>query len=226
MTVKDAMEVYWRVRKWDISISAGYYDSNGMQGGGYSVFYPNSYIGSFQKDYTFDGNFFQTPNPSGLPPQNEEALVCNPRYLFNPSGGEEGIYTAENWGPYDQAPFDRQDGAFLAVSSAFNQGGAGIGIEHIPTGFYDSASDLFYPRFSQWFGRWVGGSYQYYPFPFSGSKPAGTLTYVLSDSVVSIPLYFDTFEGGLASAYLDVSYTAKEWWSYDGTYDTTTGQPL
>lgn len=39
---------------------------------------------------------------------------------------------------------------------------------------------------------------------------------------ISIPIYTGVEDGGS----LSVIISAKEWWSYGGTYDTSTGQPL
>jgi hypothetical protein len=227
VSLAQGLEIYWRVKRWDISISAGYYNSDGSLGNDYSVYYANAYIGTFQKDYTFDGAQHEFPNPSGLPPSTEEELVCNPRYI---STGEKS--SALNWGPYDQSPFgyDNEDTRFLIVVSAFNQSGAGITIEHVSSGFYIS-DDVFYPRFSSWYGRWLGGFYDYFSYNIGGQGYssygiAGNLIYSLSNETISRPIYYRSLAGAGSSAYLNITYSAKEWWSYGGTYNTSTGLPL
>ena len=77
MSLKQGMEIYWRVRKWDVSIGSSYSNQGGA--GAYSVFFPNAMVGTFQKDYTASGQT-ETVSPVGLPPSSEEQLVCNPRY--------------------------------------------------------------------------------------------------------------------------------------------------
>lgn len=233
ITLSQALEIYWRVKKWDISINSGYYDSNGSLDGDYSVYYANAYIGTFQKDYKFDGTQYQILDPSGLPPSTEEDLICNPRYIstYN-SELELNISSALNWGPYDQSPFgyDNEDEGFLVVASAFNQGGAGLNIEHQSSGFYIS-DNVFYPKFSNWYGKWAGGTYGYFPYNIGGQGYssygiAGNLIYSLSNEIISRPIYYRSLAGAGSSAYLDITYSAKEWWSYGGLYNTGTGKPL
>jgi len=87
---------------------------------------------------------------------------------------------------------------------------------------------LLFPVFSK-----SGDNYQmsiFSDFFVKGSTAASTNTeggnignLTLQPINISVPYYSGAEEGGSSIA---VTIGAKEWWSYGGTYDTQTGQPL
>jgi hypothetical protein len=187
--IQEAMTPFWRVRKWEISVSG-------------SLVNPG-------EEFIFSG----TPNELfGFPEavEKEEDLVC-----FN---SENKFYTAfyselVPWATLDGEPFETPGTLFV-----------GLGYPLAPYGTFEANS--------------IVKNGDIYKFPFfwgiqgivllsdpldQGWVPVGTYTFdVLGVSTAPRTLYGP--DGYSASVTAVVS--AKEYWSYGGTYNTSTGEPL
>jgi len=192
----DMMGVYWRVKTWRATISGGY----SAIGEG-SAFFNLIYSGS--------GDFDQ---PSSNPyPLKEEEIVCGKirEYFTNYS------FTATISGPE------------YTVTENFN-----IFLSPFLLGFIKLSEDSIATSFlveSHQFGSVVG---------FSTEPGPPYLVDVLSDSIIEYKFLGKTIQTNKLwvripfSPYSQLKTNLKlilepsEYWSYGGTYNTTTGQPL
>lgn len=130
------------------------------------------------------------------PTNREEDLVCGILNRYR-------IYTEELFTPLygDNPPF------IIGVTCDFVIGSNDISRD----------GDVYFPTLSI---NAVAISSIAYPPYFSNS--AGTYNISFLNYVITRDLYFSTYYSGSVT----INIRAKEYWSYGGTYDTTTGEPL
>jgi hypothetical protein len=159
---------------------------------------------------TFDGTFRELQNQSPYP-TTEEDLVC-----FN-DGSKPALiyYKTSNWYNVDGTP-DSDTFGFV-ISSGYRSDQYYSGVEKTGTD-YRVASSIFIGTYFLANGN--GNTPPDYTSPL---VEAGD--YVVNTNVGSLT-------GKLWSAWADtpatcvITINAKEYWSYGGTYDTATGEPL
>jgi len=197
------MNVFWRVRKWQLSISG----TLQTEGGG--------------DIWNFNGANNELFNISIV--EKEEDLVC-----FNSSNKFNTIFRSTNgvWGTFTY----NQDGDTFTVplQSGVNIGPAvlyvGLGYPIAPYDTFEANSivkndDVWKLPFA-----WGLQSFSILSDPFGGDWiPIGTYTIdALGVSAIPRTLYGPAYTSGSATAIV----SAKEYWSYGGTYNPQTGQLL
>lgn len=202
-SITEVMNVFWRVRKWQLSISG----TLQTEGGG--------------DIWNFNGANNELFNISIV--EKEEDLVC-----FNSSNKFNTIFRSTNgvWGTFTY----NQDGDTFTVplQSGVNIGPAvlyvGLGYPIAPYDTFEANSivkndDVWKLPFA-----WGLQSFSILSDPFGGDWiPIGTYTIdALGVSAIPRTLYGPAYTSGSATAIV----SAKEYWSYGGTYNPQTGQLL
>jgi len=187
--IEEAMTPFWRVRKWEISVSG-------------TLVAPGT-------EWTFSG----TPNEIfGNPAvEKEEDLVCfnsQDKYYIEFSSG------LVPWATLNGEPFETIANLFV-----------GLGYLLAPYNTFEANSivkngDIYKLPFF-WGIQTIPLISD--PLDLVDRVPVGTYTFdVLGVSTATKTLYGPDGYSGSATAVV----SAKEYWSYDGTYNTSTGMPL
>jgi len=187
-SLERAMDLYWRIRSWELSISLTY--SILIDG------VPTEFTVVPEADFL---PLVRRYNEGGAPLASEEQLVC-----FNPYAST-GVYTGT-----PEEPF-----AYVGCAGATTDG------------------TLYTPNFSFFasFRAFIrpGLDPDRYDFEiFSVGQSSGQKSFSIYEST---PISFgvlplDPADGEYTFVDVALSLEPKEWWSYGGTYDTSTGARL
>jgi hypothetical protein len=166
-------------------------------------------ISGIPNTLTFNGTTreldYQSPSPT-----TEEDLVC-----FNSEAKAFLIYLkTANWYSSDGTPVD--DTFALAISSGYRSDDEYSGVEKSGDDYRIFGNTLLGPTFL------INGNGDTAPLD-SGIVEAGLYNINFYDGTLTGKLW-STFADTTASCVITVN--AKEYWSYGGTYDTSTGEPL
>lgn len=204
MTLEQAMEAYWRVKTWRIQFS--------------SIFTAGVFVGSFYHDFNLTvglGQGFGSPAEfwtGGVAPPTERDLVCGPGFNwgFDIGGGIGGTTSA-----FSSSGL-REDGGELGGASCrvfaanpFIQGNqlrlnvdvfGSVGLAIM--GIYGPNTSAGYPI----------------------NDPAGSFIMNLNSGTLSAELRCLRFS--TASIVGNIIMTPVEYWSYEGTWNVSSGLPL
>ena len=168
-------------------------------------------LGGITGTLTFDGTTREL-QPQEPIPSIEEDLVC-----FNSEAkGSLIYYTSAAWATdQDGNPFS--DTLALGVSSGHRNYEQYTGVEKTENNFRIAGSLLFSATFL------INGNGNTPPIYSSPLVEAGSYNITFYDGTLTGKLW-STFADTAASCVITVN--AKEYWSYGGTYNTSTGEPL
>jgi hypothetical protein len=204
-SITEVMNVFWRVKKWELSISGT------LQGeGGANI-------------WNFNGANNELFNVSPLV-EKEEDLVC-----FNSSNKFYITFRSDNgvWGTYTYT--QEGDTFTVPLQSGVNIGFAllTVGLGYLTGGSYATfEANSIVKNDNAWKVPFAWGLASFSLLSDSFGQdwiPVGTYTIdALGVSAISRTLYGPTYTSGSVTAIV----SAKEYWSYAGTYNPQTGQPL
>jgi hypothetical protein len=188
------MDLYWRIRSWELSISLTYSIEIGGVPTQFTV-EPESPFLPLVRRYNETGS----PEDGGAPLTDEEQLVC-----FNPYAST-GVYTGAPEDPF----------AYVGCAGATTDG------------------TLYTPNFSFFatFRAFIRPGLDPDRFDFeigSVGQSGGQKSFSIYEST---PISFNFFPQTAADGeytFVDATFSLEptEWWSYGGTYDISTGEPL
>jgi hypothetical protein len=187
------MDLYWRIRSWELSISLTYsIDIDGV---------PTQFTTEPEVDFLpLIRRYDETGSPEdgGEPLTNEEQLVC-----LNPYAST-GAYT----GSVDE-PF-----AYVGCTGATTDG------------TLYTPDFQFYASFKAFIRRDLDPDR--YDFEiFSVGQSGGQKSFSIYGAPISFGVFpLDPADGEYAFVDATLSLEPKEWWSYGGMYDTSTGARL
>jgi len=190
-SLQKAMDLYWRIRSWELNISLTY----SIEIGGVPTQFTVAPDSPYQLVRRENETVF--PEEGGAPLTSEDQLVC-----FNPYAST-GLYDAGEPFAYVGCPGATTDGTLytpnFGLAATFD---AKIRPQLDPDRFQFEITS-------------VGQSGGQKSFSIYGSTPI---------SFQVLPLEAGDGEYTFVDATLSLEPT--EWWSYGGTYNTSTGEPL
>ena len=197
-TLDQMMEFYWRVKRWNISANGTFSRP------------PPATPGTLAENFSLavgrgEGRGgFEWEYP-GIEAASEEVLVCGPGALwgfsiFQPVGDAIVAFGASATGGLGSVSCEvfssiTYDGTFYHTNMFFFGNNGGLGQASFST---DSGG---FPNVSQ----------------------AGNFVITINSGVISAPIYTRYFDGFQIT--LNITMQAAEWWSYGGTWNTSTGLP-
>lgn len=199
MNLIQAMEFYWRVKIWKISLSASFTSPPPAQ--------PQNILEEFELSVgTGEGRFLGWEF-GGVSPLDERFLVCGPGFTwgFDPfeAIGDSmigfGAATSPNSG-IGATCFVDASAVFVALNRDY----------YIPFDFFANMGNAI-------------ASFNPQPVGYDEVAEAGNFIITMNSGTITTPIYCQYFAG----YFIDISILmiADEWWDYGGNYDSATGVP-
>jgi hypothetical protein len=195
-TLQQGMEFYWRVKRWDARIIATLTRPSGDPVVINEQFNLQTGTGEARGSY-------EIPYP-GIAPSSESNLVC-------PAGSLWGWDSSAPVGPYTLFFASAQGGLSIQCRIAANQ-------------YYKNGENYQFNIYVIALSAFAQAALEPTYNTFPNLAVCGSFTIQLNEGLVSAPLYCRYFNGYFID--LNIQMQPLEYWSYGGTWNTSTGQPL